>query len=196
MAFLFSSPVLNPIIVALLLSLLGLEVTGLRGCHLLWSHGCRSPAVKIGMETQVKPLVTLQSLAVQTIKLNPRLNLRRSSLLLPLAVLQERTNLDRCPTLPFFRHPRLAARESGVDAPDNGHESCCTATFDANGKPTPLLAATYEKRSGITVDTFKGVFWYLLLGAAIGAFIYGFFPQDLVVRLAGPGNPGPFPLQH
>jgi len=30
-------------------------------------------------------------------------------------------------------------------------------------------------------------------GAAIGAFIYGFFPQDLVVRLAGPGNPWSIP---
>jgi uncharacterized membrane protein YraQ (UPF0718 family) len=44
------------------------------------------------------------------------------------------------------------------------------------------------------VDTFKGVFWYLLLGAAIGAFIYGFFPQDLVVRVAGPGNPWSIPI--
>ena len=44
------------------------------------------------------------------------------------------------------------------------------------------------------VDTFKGVFWYLLLGAAIGAFIYGFFPQDLVVKLAGPGNPWSIPI--
>jgi len=42
--------------------------------------------------------------------------------------------------------------------------------------------------------TFKGVFWYLLLGAAIGAFIYGFFPQDIVVRVAGPGNPFSIPV--
>ncbi|MDD4357651.1 MAG: permease [Smithellaceae bacterium] len=44
------------------------------------------------------------------------------------------------------------------------------------------------------VDTFKGVFWYLLLGAAIGAFIYGFFPQDILVKLAGPGNPWSIPV--
>ncbi len=44
------------------------------------------------------------------------------------------------------------------------------------------------------LDTFKGVFWYLLLGAGIGAFIYGFFPQDLVIRVAGPGNPWSIPV--
>ena len=44
------------------------------------------------------------------------------------------------------------------------------------------------------VDTFKGVFWYLLLGAGIGAFIYGFFPQDMVVKLAGPGNSLSIPI--
>jgi uncharacterized membrane protein YraQ (UPF0718 family) len=38
------------------------------------------------------------------------------------------------------------------------------------------------------------VFWYLMIGAGIGAFIYGFFPQDLVVRLAGPGNPWSIPI--
>ena len=51
------------------------------------------------------------------------------------------------------------------------------------------------KRASLSaVDTFKGVFWYLLLGAGIGAFIYGFFPQDLVVRLAGPENPWSIPV--
>ncbi|HQI81162.1 MAG TPA: permease [Deltaproteobacteria bacterium] len=51
------------------------------------------------------------------------------------------------------------------------------------------------KRASVSAfDTFKGVFWYLLLGAGIGAFIYGFFPQDLVVRLAGPGNPWSIPV--
>jgi hypothetical protein len=51
------------------------------------------------------------------------------------------------------------------------------------------------KRASLSaIDTFKSVFWYLLLGAAIGAFIYGFFPQDLVVSLAGPGNSWSIPI--
>jgi len=51
------------------------------------------------------------------------------------------------------------------------------------------------KRASVSaVTTFKGVFWYLMIGAGIGAFIYGFFPQDLVVRIAGPGNPWSIPI--
>ena len=44
------------------------------------------------------------------------------------------------------------------------------------------------------MGTFRQVFWYLLLGAGIGALIYGFFPQDIVVKLAGPGNPWSIPI--
>ena len=36
---------------------------------------------------------------------------------------------------------------------------------------------------------FRGVFVFLLLGVAIGAVIYGYVPNDFVVRLAGAGNP-------
>jgi uncharacterized membrane protein YraQ (UPF0718 family) len=39
------------------------------------------------------------------------------------------------------------------------------------------------------VSLFRQVFPYLILGAAIGAFIYGFIPADLIVSVAGPDNP-------
>ncbi|MDI6718250.1 MAG: permease [Methanomicrobiales archaeon] len=41
---------------------------------------------------------------------------------------------------------------------------------------------------------FRQVVPYLLLGAAIGAFIYGFVPEDLIVSVAGPGNPLAIPV--
>jgi uncharacterized membrane protein YraQ (UPF0718 family) len=74
--------------------------------------------------------------------------------------------------------------------------SCCSVSFEAVGGIGSVGAPFREKmkRASLSaVGTFKGVFWYLLLGAGIGAFIYGFFPQDLVVRLAGPGNPWSIP---
>lgn len=40
----------------------------------------------------------------------------------------------------------------------------------------------------------RGVFWYLVLGVAVGAGIYGFVPQDLVAGLAGPDNPLAIPV--
>jgi len=44
------------------------------------------------------------------------------------------------------------------------------------------------------VSLFRQVFPYLLLGAGIGAFIYGFVPGDLIVSLAGPENPLAIPV--
>jgi uncharacterized membrane protein YraQ (UPF0718 family) len=35
---------------------------------------------------------------------------------------------------------------------------------------------------------------YLILGAAIGAFIYGFIPEELIVAAAGPDNPLAIPV--
>jgi len=45
-----------------------------------------------------------------------------------------------------------------------------------------------------TLITAGQFFPYLLLGAGIGAFIYGFVPGDLIVSLAGPENPLAIPV--
>jgi uncharacterized membrane protein YraQ (UPF0718 family) len=44
------------------------------------------------------------------------------------------------------------------------------------------------------VSLFRQVLPYLLLGAGIGAFIYGFIPEGLIVSLAGPNNPLAIPV--
>ncbi|WP_292366861.1 MULTISPECIES: permease [unclassified Methanoculleus] len=44
------------------------------------------------------------------------------------------------------------------------------------------------------VSLFRQVLPYLLLGAGIGAFIYGFIPEDLIVAVAGPDNPLAIPV--
>ena len=44
------------------------------------------------------------------------------------------------------------------------------------------------------VSLFRQMLPYLLLGAGIGAFIYGFIPEDLIVSLAGPDNPLAIPV--
>ena len=41
---------------------------------------------------------------------------------------------------------------------------------------------------------FSGVLLFLIIGVAIGAAIYGYVPNDFVVRLAGPGNPLAIPI--
>ncbi len=41
---------------------------------------------------------------------------------------------------------------------------------------------------------FKGVIGYLLIGVGLGAIIYGYLPEGLVLKLAGPGNPLAIPI--
>lgn len=41
---------------------------------------------------------------------------------------------------------------------------------------------------------FRGVLAYLLIGVGIGAAIYGYLPQDFVLRFAGPDNPFAIPV--
>ena len=62
MAFLFSSPVLNPIIIALLLSLFGLKVTAVYVIvTFLGSMALAALLSKMGMERQVKPLLSFET---------------------------------------------------------------------------------------------------------------------------------------
>ncbi len=176
MAFLFSSPVLNPIIIALLLSLLGFKVTVVY--VIITFFGSMVAALllsRLGMENQVKPLMNFQAACCAE---------KTTSDVTPLQILPVTAGCcssgdTQPPTLITF--PTIES-------------SCCSA----NLKEEPLTHQPFtEKLKGASreaVDTFKGVFWYLLLGAGIGAFIYGFFPQDIVVKLAGPGNSWSIPI--
>jgi len=40
-----------------------------------------------------------------------------------------------------------------------------------------------------TADIFKKIWFYVLIGVGIGAFIHGYVPADLIVEYAGAGNP-------
>jgi len=47
---------------------------------------------------------------------------------------------------------------------------------------------------GQTWILFRQVFPYLLIGAGVGAFIYGFVPEEFIIRVAGPDNPWAIPV--
>jgi len=81
--------------------------------------------------------------------------------------------------LGFARYVKEVTVE-GMAAPACG---CEGGTFAERHGPR-LSAALH-----FAVSLFRQVFAYLLLGAAIGAFIYGFVPADLIVLVAGPDNP-------
>jgi hypothetical protein len=177
MAFLFSSPVLNPIIIALLLSLLGIKVTVFYVVVTFFGSMVMAALLsKMGMERQVKPLLNIEASCCGTA-----------------------SNSD---PVPLKVQPAAAACCSSGSAqpltlitlPTIESASCCSVNLEPISTPPVPFKHKLKNASLAAIDTFKGVFWYLLLGAAIGAFIYGFFPQDIVVKVAGPGNPWSIPI--
>lgn len=64
----------------------------------------------------------------------------------------------------------------------NGHEQ------DNAEKPEGFINRL--KVSFITAwEDFKNVFIYMVIGVAIGAAIYGYLPEELITKVAGPENP-------
>ena len=122
MAFLLSSPLLNPVIISLFILLLGWKVTA------LYFVATFTAAVVIGLildhlgfAGQVKPMVAIRS--------------------------------------------------------------CCEGDGAKDAKSRAQRSASFAFK------LFRQLVPYLLLGASIGAFIHGFVPQELISRIAGPGNP-------
>lgn len=71
--------------------------------------------------------------------------------------------------------------------------NCCAANDESeNGSMgfSGKLKASFISAWG----DFRTVLIYLLIGVGIGAVIYGYIPQDLVTRLAGPDNPFAVPI--
>lgn len=56
----------------------------------------------------------------------------------------------------------------------------------------PEIPASFPGRLRVALATawsdFRGVLIYLLVGVAIGAVIYGYIPQEWIIRVAGPDN--------
>lgn len=59
---------------------------------------------------------------------------------------------------------------------------------------TSVHKARFTRSLGFAFSLFRQVLPYLMLGAGIGAFIYGFIPEELVVAIAGPQNPLAIPV--
>jgi uncharacterized protein len=195
MSFLFSSPVLNPVIIALLLSLLGYQVTIVYvAVTFLGSMITAAVLSKFGMEKEVKPLLSFQ--AASCCAEAPNHNTTPLKSQPPAAACCSSENLEPFPLITSFEdQDGCCAGGADTASPKTTQSSCSSVSLDeSKGSATISFKEKMKKASLSAVATFKGVFWYLLLGAAIGAFIYGFFPQDLVVKLAGPGNPWSIPI--
>ena len=169
MAFLFSSPILNPVIIALFWTLLGHQVTIIYVIVTFFSSMLTAAILsRLGMEKQVKLVsnFTATCCSEKPLKAEP-------------------LNPGAC----CAGNPETTQKTTSSGP-------CCSVNFEAVSIKVPLVHfSTKMKRAYLfAMGTFKQVFWYLLLGAGIGALIYGFFPQDIIVKVAGPGNPWSIPI--
>ncbi len=75
---------------------------------------------------------------------------------------------------------------------------CCACDCASQGMieiVRPLTRNEKFRRAGSQTWTlFRQVLPYLLIGAGIGSFIYGFVPEEFIVKVAGPDNPLAIPI--
>ena len=73
-------------------------------------------------------------------------------------------------------------------------QSCCSA----GEKPIEAKKLPWGQKIAIALragwDTLRPIFWYLIIGVALGAVIYGYMPSDWVLKIAGPDNPFAVPV--
>ncbi len=75
-----------------------------------------------------------------------------------------------------------------------GNVGNSTVTLPPGASFWELHRPRIKRAAGFAWTLFKHIAVYLIIGAAVGAIIYGFVPQDLIVRIAGPNNPFAIPI--
>lgn len=73
-------------------------------------------------------------------------------------------------------------------------QSCCSAdesSIDRKQLPWSQKIALVLRAGW---DTLRPIIWYLIIGVALGAVIYGYMPSDWVLKIAGPDNPFAVPV--
>lgn len=167
MSFLFASPLVNPILIGLFLTLLGTEIT------LVYS-------------------VMALSLAILSGYLLEKAGFSR---FLKEKVLQGAEQGCGCETPPQpqtqVQSIGSIAQFSTIAPQADGDGTACCATI-----PTVEVVKEnrWQRIFKEAVKQFRTFLPYILLGVGIGSLIHGFLPADLVARLAGKDNPLAIPV--
>jgi len=180
MVFLFASPLLNPVIIGLFVVTFGWKVA------VFYFAIAMTVAVvagyvleKLGFERYVKP---------EAYKVASTSSCGTSSGDSSKKKAVEKTT-PSCSTSSCGEPAPIEAKTSCCDNSEPKAEpkvevSCCpadgSATIVEENEPSRWVRIWYS-----TWKDFKQVFPYLMMGIAIGSFIYGFIPTDLIAEYAG-----------
>lgn len=174
MAFLFASPLVNPVLVPLFLATFGWQVT------LVYSVLALS-------------LASMAGWALHRLGFSRHI---RQDVLDPKTVAAQPVSILEKPPVPVTTiQPMMLASAStsaGVGASTSATASapggCCSSTVEAK-KPK-----TWQLLLGEAVNQFKTFLPYVVIGVAIGAICHGFVPDTFVFNYAGPDNPMAVPV--
>ncbi len=172
MAFLFTSPLVNPVIIPLFITLLGVEVTVVYA------------SVAIGMTIIISFI--LEKAGFSRYLIAEVLNFNGA----PAAVGTPLTQpLSGASGTQFMVQLQPAATGSGPGAA--GAEQAPAFTIPLYQQEQP---GRWRRIFNEAVRQFKSLLPFVVLGVVIGSVIHGFLPADLVVRLAGADNPLAVPV--
>ncbi|WP_311945597.1 permease [Halomonas piscis] len=174
MVFLFSSPLLNPIVVGLLVATFGWTLTAIYAlAALVVAVGAGWLLHTLGFERYVRRAATQESSGC-------------SSSASPCGATPTASS---CGTNSCDTTPKTAS--CGAD------EKTVPTSSGCRDSQSPVTVKKKEKYSGVWREAwsdFVDVLPYLLIGIAIGSVIYGFMPTDLLEQYAGADNPFAIPV--
>ncbi len=196
LTFLFASPLLNPIILALFLATFGLKVTVIYTCvalvtsivagyilnqmqfeqYVIPEQGLRQAAC-CGAAPEIKPLQPLQK--ESSCCADPKTQ-QVESACCSTDTFEQKTESCACATAKPLQS-LSAAQTSCCDDVKQSDASCCAQTNAGNVLP---LKQRIRLAFADAWRQFKQVFPYLLFGVSLGAMVYGFVPSDFIAEYA------------
>lgn len=181
MVFLFGSPLLNPVIIGLFVVTFGWKVAAFYFLIAMTVSVVAGYVLeKLGFEKYVKPEAyqAVENSSCKASREERKPIKTEANSCSPKAACGE-------PTLPVAAQSTCCSTnaEPKIKVSGCGPDGSATATLIESKQPSRWMNIWLS-----TWKDFKQVFPYLMLGIAIGSFIYGFIPTELIVEYAGAGK--------
>jgi len=170
MTFLFTSPLLNPIVIALFIPVLGMQVT--------------IAYASLALITAISAGVLLQRFRFDRF-IKPDMLKHGGAACDSDACGEPQIEVTSCCS--DTAEP-AASKESCCDSEPAASSSCCDSTAPAVTPPSMWVQAWQEAWS-----LFRSMFPYMLVAMIIGALVHGFVPAEFFARVASADNPAAVP---
>jgi len=182
MTFLFTSPLLNPIVIALFIPVLGLQVTiAYASLALVTSISAGVLLQYFKFDRFIKPDMLKTAPPVCATSCDTSVA--------PVAI---EASTDSCCATASVTPQAVEAQSRCCDSsakpePQQPEQSCCASTASAE-KPSMWAEAWQESWS-----LFRSMFPYMLVAMVIGALVHGFVPASFFAEVASADNPAAVP---